>query len=353
MVTKERVHWIDIAKGVMIIGMVLNHIPNLSNRLGVDLSSFPWGLTLGSAYGVFTMQSFFILSGYTSNFDQSPSLFFLKQIRSLLLPYISFSLICSGVAYLLWDEPFYYQSFGERYFFLVDGYWFLTSLFIAKCLVFLLHRMSKSKVIELVGSIVLLVIGIAISEFYSDMEEPSHYHNWFHYRNGLCMTVFITIGYLLKKYQIVEKYGGKIGIIYCVTYCITYPMPHFHIPFAKYLAAPFYTHYFSPSLAEINGFLIIPSYLFYTITGSIMIFWMCQKIGKLSWMEYLGQESLIIYCVHFTFLKIYINTFSFLQTDGLFKASFFFILIAFFSILSSTIIAKVFKYKPFQYLVGK
>ena len=66
--TKDRIHWIDIAKGLMIIGMVLNHIP-YCNRLGVNISSFPWWLTFGNAYGGFTMQS---LSGLRLAIVHSP-----------------------------------------------------------------------------------------------------------------------------------------------------------------------------------------------------------------------------------------------------------------------------------------
>ena len=80
---KERVHWIDVAKGLMMIGMVLNHIINYSAKMGVDISSFPWG-EVGSVYGVFTMQSFFILSGYTTNFNHKFKTFMWKQVKGLL-----------------------------------------------------------------------------------------------------------------------------------------------------------------------------------------------------------------------------------------------------------------------------
>ena len=112
----------------MIIGMVLNHIP-YCNRLGVNISSFPWWLTFGNAYGGFTMQSFFILSGYTTNFNQEFWSFYLKQIKGLLIPYVTFTLICSAIAHFAWGDSFYVNCFGERWFFLMESYWFLTALF--------------------------------------------------------------------------------------------------------------------------------------------------------------------------------------------------------------------------------
>ena len=125
----KRVNWIDIAKGLMIIGMVLNHIPNYCNRLGVDISFFSgiWGLTFGHAYGVFTMQSFFILSGYTTNFDHGFLLFLKKQVKGLLIPYASVTLLFGLIGYLAWDEAFYIDVFGEKWNFLIESYWFLTA----------------------------------------------------------------------------------------------------------------------------------------------------------------------------------------------------------------------------------
>lgn len=145
---KGRVHWIDIARGLMIIGMVLNHIINYSAKNGVDISIFPWS-HIGCAYGVFTMQSFFILSGYTTNFNQTFKAFFWRQIKGLIIPYFTFSIICSIIAYFMWDTPFYIDCYGERWFFLVESYWFLTALFVAKMLMFLIGKVSKSKRIEL------------------------------------------------------------------------------------------------------------------------------------------------------------------------------------------------------------
>lgn len=350
---KHRINWIDIAKGLLIIGMVLNHIPNMSSLQGLNLDSVPWWITFGSAYGVFSMQSFFILSGYTSSFEQKFLHFIKKQTKGLILPYISFTLLCSCFAYIVWNTPFFYDSFGEKCFFIVDGYWFLTSLFIAKIFAFLLHRFSSNEITEVGGGIVLLIIGIAISEYYSDMPEPTHYHNWFHYRNGLCMTVFVTIGYLLRKYLIIEKFGLKFLAAYILLYCITFPMLYKHLPYSNYIAAPCYTHYFVPNLADCNGFIMIPSFLFYTISGSIMTFFICQKIRRWPWMEYVGRQSLVIYCVHFTFLRIYIECLSCMYTSGFCIAALFFIVIAILTLLSSVLVAKLFEYKPFKYFIGK
>lgn len=350
---KERIHWIDVAKGLMIIGMVFNHIINYSTKMGVDISTFPW-YHVGGAYGVFTMQSFFILSGYTTNFNQNFKHFMWKQIKGLLIPYVSFMLICSLVAYFVWGVPFVQEMYGEKYFFLIEGYWFLSALFVAKVLIYLINKISKSKKIELGGDFLLLVAGIAISEYYSEMPEPSHWHNWFHYRNGLCMAVFLPIGYYSKKYQVVEKYGLKIGLAYCVLYVATYLMTLLDINGYRYLAAPNYSHYLVPNLAEVNGFLLIPSYILYTVAGSVLVFWLSQKIEKSITLEFFGRTSLTIYCVHFTFIMLYAQFLSrLLPHESIIDAGGLFFAIAITTLASSALVAWLFEKKPFIYIIGK
>ena len=352
---KNRIHWIDVAKGLMIIGMVLNHIANYGHRMGVDLYTFPWNFTIGHAYGVFTMQSFFILSGYTLNCNQDVWTFLKKQIKSLLIPYFSFTIVFSLLALIAWGDSLIIDCYGERWSFLVESYWFLTALFVAKVAVFFLHKLTKNNNLMVLGGGILFVIaGIAISEYYSGTPEPSHWHNWFHYRNGLCMAVFLTIGSYLKKYQIVERYGIKIGIGYCVLYCITYLMLLLGVPGSQYLAAPNYTHYLDPNLNNVNGFLLIPSYLFYCTAGSIMVFRIAQKIKNSKMFEYFGRTSLIIYCVHFTFLKLSIDILSdYMSVSGIFTSGVFWGIVAIVTLTASALMAMLFERKPFNYLIGK
>lgn len=168
------------------------------------------------------------------------------------------------------------------------------------------------------------------------------------------MAIFLPIGYYLKKYQVIEKYGFKIGIAYCVLYCITYMMVILEIPLSNYLAAPSYTHCLVPNLSEVNGFLLIPSYLFYTTTGSILVFWISRMVNISKVLEYFGRMSLTIYCIHFTFLTLFANIFSsYIHHESLFGAGALFLTVAVFTLMASAIVAWIFERKPFSYFIGK
>ena len=146
---KERLHWIDIAKGLMIIGMILNHIPNYTLKASLEFH-LPWWL-IGNIFGVFTMQTFFLLSGYTSNFNIGFKPFFVKLCKGLLIPYFSFTILFKIIGILFLGEGIFEQIGDENIFFLIEGYWFLTALFVAKLILYGLVKISKDSLIAVMG----------------------------------------------------------------------------------------------------------------------------------------------------------------------------------------------------------
>lgn len=75
----KRIHWIDIAKGFFIIAIVLGHIFN-SGYLRNWLFSFH-------------IPAFFLLSGYCFKYESSFGDFALKKFRTIVVPYLTFSML--------------------------------------------------------------------------------------------------------------------------------------------------------------------------------------------------------------------------------------------------------------------
>ena len=75
----KRIPEIDIAKGILIIFVILGHSPIAD-----------W---LASGIGSFHMAAFFCLSGFTYNYKGNIHEFVLKKTKALLLPYLRFSVI--------------------------------------------------------------------------------------------------------------------------------------------------------------------------------------------------------------------------------------------------------------------
>lgn len=83
---KKRIGWIDIAKAIGILFVLINHA-----ELNLGVVTF-----LG---GMFYMPVFFVLSGYTykDNSQESIKRFIVSKARRLLLPYLCFQLIIVGL----------------------------------------------------------------------------------------------------------------------------------------------------------------------------------------------------------------------------------------------------------------
>ena len=348
---KQRIHWLDVAKGLMIVGMVLNHVPNYSARVGNNLDLFPWHL-FGGFYGVFTMQAFFILTGMTSNFYDNWKTFIKKQIKSLILPYISFTLLTKLIGILFFQEGLFYEVGGESYFFLVESYWFLTALFVSKLMIYFTLKICKKDYQAWLIVFSIMFIGFFITYYYRDMPEPSHYKNFFHYRNGLCMTPFVYIGIWLNKAQISKKIMLICSCIYVCLYCVTTVGGYVGYDI-QYISPPSYTHNLILETGT-NILGLIPSFLVYCILGTILIIYLSKIINQSKLLELFGRHTLSIYCIHFVVMQLVIQeTSRYLVPITSFTSFLFFFIVSILTLGMSILISIVLEHKPLSFLLGK
>lgn len=115
MISYNRIGWLDVAKGITIILMVLGH-----TSIPKEISNWIWS---------FHMPLFFIASGLTTNWSrESFSKFVIKKTNSIIRPFIGYSLVLS---LMLWqfqiDHPYSKILTGW------GGYalWFVPVLFVA------------------------------------------------------------------------------------------------------------------------------------------------------------------------------------------------------------------------------
>lgn len=129
----ERQVWLDVAKGVGIVLVVLAHI--------ADNSALPLAPSVFAGLSLFFMPLFFVISGFLYA-PCERSLFCRKRLRTLALPYILFLgtvMVAVAVAEALqgaFPEPWQIRHrmlnalLGGRYLFREFGvFWFVTCLF--------------------------------------------------------------------------------------------------------------------------------------------------------------------------------------------------------------------------------
>ncbi|MEH7127363.1 acyltransferase family protein, partial [Neobacillus drentensis] len=148
---KSRLEYLDIAKGILIILVVLGH-SSFSNRFVIY-----W----------FHMPAFFIISGLLYRNKYSVNL--INNIKSLFIPYISFSLI--NIAAILKVNPNYnglegFILLAEKHIYsgkvLGGVFWFIPVFFLTKISFSVINRKNNKYLSTLIALFYLLAHLISI-----------------------------------------------------------------------------------------------------------------------------------------------------------------------------------------------
>ena len=195
-----REKWIDIAKGIGIILMVIGHA-NAPTTLKIWI------------YG-FHMPLFFIIAGYTFNRNKWIAKGFVPLIisrtKTYLIPYACFLI----VNLILWGALVRITGGGTQFvkWILAGIYshdelmpncapiWFLTCLFVTYIFFWVLIKKSiKARIFYSTMYLVVLFGICRIEKFYGITQLP-----W-HIDVGLIAAVFMLIGFEMKEYSILEQ----------------------------------------------------------------------------------------------------------------------------------------------------
>lgn len=150
-VNNNRITWVDIAKGLLILIVVWSHVPSiaLSQRLGLHHEGLNIMGKLMFIFNCFFMHAFFVLSGYTTNFKKNFTEFFYSSFKSLIIPAFCFSIItCLLYSLLFQDLYFVHLVFSKEYW--CTGFlffWFLDALFLSRLFCYLLVKLVKNDII--------------------------------------------------------------------------------------------------------------------------------------------------------------------------------------------------------------
>lgn len=102
----KRLGYVDIAKGVLITYLIIHHI--------IDFGISNFGLGNNFVLSIlrelqrpimlcYFMQAFFFITGYCSNFDTPFLIFLKKQIKSLLIPALIFTILYYSARFDQWN----------------------------------------------------------------------------------------------------------------------------------------------------------------------------------------------------------------------------------------------------------
>lgn len=275
----NRIEWVDIAKGLGIILVVLGHTSSPEILIKFIFA--------------FHMPLFFFLSGYLHIKNKYPN--FKKLVssksRSLLIPYMYFSIILYSFwliagRHLSGDEntpvwkPFIgiFYSIGEKDWMVhASPLWFLSCLFMTECIFYILTKYS-------VKFIVIFTICLSLVGYFYSLLIPIRLP-W-SLDVALTGVVFYSVGFLFRQYFVIRLGKFLLPILLLSTFIISQLNESIDLNTLKF------NNYFYFYMAAFTGIL------------SIII--IAQIISNSKTLSFLGRNSIMILALHlltFSFLK--------------------------------------------------
>lgn len=285
---KERLHYIDIAKGILILLMLINHTTFIYPELeSYNKSVFSVVSYFGVYYGPFFMSAFFLISGYCSNFCKNLSSFVISNVKGIILPAFFFSVLQSIADSIFQGNitPIkFLLSLG--YWMYPAGFWFFTALVEVRFVLWIFLKLCKRYNISngflLVITFILGFLGILINK----IGEVQDYSILFVYQQAMMALPFITFGHVLKEKDISSRI--KIGAYLYIASLLLFTVFDKPTPTYAFVMSMKVYHY--------------PVFVFLAITGSALVIYVAQLISRNSILEFIGRNSIVFYGLNYIVL---------------------------------------------------
>lgn len=279
---KEHKLWIDYAKVILIYLVVVAHSGQISEFADNFICAFH-------------MPAFFMISGYLYKPQMNLKQDLKKNFKRLIIPALFFSFLC-WLHYLLRDLDCFnlsnvlYKPVLGLFFYdrniatpMCGVIWFLVVLFISKMVLNILFMKLKIEIIFFL--MFALAVGVSLIA-------QGDFTILYYVERTMVALPIIFLGYMLKRYEILERIHGNINVILFILI----------------------TTILFVILQSWNGRVGIHSFkfghglfLFYFISslGSILLFIILKitKLPKMHIITFLSTNTLTILCLHRILLR--------------------------------------------------
>lgn len=277
---KERLYWVDSAKGVLILLVAIGHLAQRGDDLNISCPAIDSVKSVWDIWSVFYMTTFFIISGFWGRYEMGFKDFVVKRAKALLLPLVIFSYF-GGVLHELFYEilKHTYNEGALMYPSLVISvdYWFVLSLFIAQIIYWCLCRWFKKESLRWVVSFALYLLGVLSLKVW-------FLPNFACWKWAVVLTIYIPLGQVVKRWIHSWKLFAMALISYLCVWLVFY---YFGFGFP----------YTTGGMKNLDLVRALPSLLL-CISGSIVFLKLCSFIKRARVLELLGRNTLAIYVMH-------------------------------------------------------
>ena len=329
MTQTNRLHWVDIGKGILILLLLVHHFGSAVHRTEmINMSDF-WFVTLWQPlFTAFFMQAFLFMSGFCSNFKKEPKDFIIGLLKQIIIPFLVFEfLVCiywSGSITKAFD--FWIASGGTHY-------WFLNALALSKIYIYLFIRITDKNWLLLASTFLLLIVAV----FFNDFDLGP---NFMCLRLSVGSIFFVALGYVIKGRQELLERNTKYLIW-------IYPL---------LILACFLLHIRVPSFtAGMDVHLkVFPLFILTSISGIYIYIYICKKLQKNTFFEYFGRNSLIVYCLHFIPLLFFTQIlYSLILPETIVMRLLYILALYAAEVSVCALLIEIFKYPPFKWIIGR
>lgn len=303
---KNRVTYLDLAKGIGIILVVLGHMENISSELRIWISSFH-------------MPLFFVISGMLLALKGADKpiindvksgdemkIFVVKTAKGLLVPYLWFSLIYIPIDIMnlfihnVDTHTFIQNILDSLTFSGVSVMWFLPALFLAEIVaMFIISRARKYPlmiVFSLSLSVISYVIWTNIKLLYDAYSSIYFFATTLGFvrvfLRSITLSVHVVIGFLM--YKLIE-YAKDKWIKDNDNRVRGFDIAAGVILFAVNMGLCLKNGAVDNHFLTLNNLFL---YYLCAFIGSMAIILICKGINSIPFIEYFGKNSLIIMATH-------------------------------------------------------
>lgn len=276
---KERLHWVDVAKGILIVMVAMVHITGRGEELGISCPAID---AIGPVASVlcFRMPAFFILAGFWGKYDMSFKDFLLRNAKGMLLPLIIFSFlggVLHEIGYELMKGSYNTGALEWPFLNISLDYWFVLALFLAKCVYWSVCRISSKQYVRLLVCLALYAVGVLSLKAW-------FLPNFACWKWALIMLVYLPIGQWVREHLKNWKLFVAALIVFVAGWVVYWwldsgiPQP-------------------GGGMKYINLVSAWPSLLLCTV-GSVVFLKLCSFIKRARVLELIGRNTLAIYVMH-------------------------------------------------------
>lgn len=259
--SRKRMGYFDLAKGILMIFIVMIHMGGLGILQYKIYPEFIW---------MFNLPAFFIISGYFFKPEESLRRFSIHKICQLLIPYI----VCLIPVFVYVTAWAWFQDSTISYSYSHrsvhnDPSWFILSLFIIFFEYYLIRKIPNLYI----QFIIVIVLALTGTYLPSNMID-------FKVLNSMQYLIYFWLGAKWRElkwdYIIFNKTIGIVCLVIFATLA------------AFYSLAPEYETFIKSS----------PLYFIGALCGTIVLLHICKYIDNIPLINYIGETSLVFLMFH-------------------------------------------------------